>query len=88
MFVDANVIVLVVDTEYLHGTWLFSCDIEVGGYCGFLICDRISGEVDNDVCVREWACVWVEVLIPINIRGYKYSDCIWIYVYGVRICGS
>ena len=57
MFVSANGIVLVMDTEYLHGRWFFPCDIELMGYGGLLIRNRISGEVGNDVCVREWACV-------------------------------
>ena len=48
------------------------------GGSGFIIHDRINGEVGNDICVREWAYVWVWVLVPINIRGYKYSDCVWI----------
>ena len=32
----------------------------------------------NDVRVQEWACVRVSVFVSVSIRGYKYSDCIWV----------
>ena len=64
--------------KILYGRWFFPCDVELGGYCGFVIRKRIRGKMSNDMRVREWAYVRVGILVPIKIWGYNYSDCMWV----------
>ncbi len=78
MFASADTIGLVMDAKYLHGSWFFSCGVEFRGYSGFLIRDRISGKMGNDVCVHVWACVRVGILVPVSIQDISI----------VTVCGS
>ena len=72
----ANGIALVMNAQYLYGRWLFPRDIELGGYRGFLIRDRISGKMGNDVRVREWAYVWASRSTTYNNQILEFVRCV------------